>query len=60
MKSDLNNEYTSKVRVSKDMYFLFNNRGEEEEMYENSNAISEKNSKFDYIKISVKKKNDNC
>jgi hypothetical protein len=37
------------------MYFLFNNRGEEEEMYENSNAISEKNNKFDYIIISVKK-----
>ena len=29
-------------RYSKDMYFLFNNRGEKEEMYENSNAISEK------------------
>ena len=30
-------------RYSKDMYFLFNNRDEKEDMYENSNAISEKN-----------------
>ena len=42
LKSHLNNEYASKLRFSKDTYFLCNKKGEEEEMYENSNANSRK------------------